>query len=233
MNYRNPQLRDLLAGEYVLGTLRGAARRRFERLLQTDLELQDRVTDWENRLLPLSDSTPPVTPGEHVWPRIAAAVAGPARAPVPGFWQRLAVWRGMAIGAALTSAILAVLLLVPALRPPPGPGLDAVAVINDAQAQPLWLLRVDTAQRVLEVEVLRRAALPAGKVHELWLLPGGAQAPVSLGLLPESDAGVLPIDDPQRLLAAAGLAVSLEPAGGSPTGAPTGPVLYQASLHLL
>lgn len=233
MNYRNPQLRDLLAGEYVLGTLHGAARRRFERLLRADPELQERVTQWENRLAPLSESLPPVVPGDHVWPRIAAAVAEPARTPVPGFWQRLAVWRGMAVGAALASVILAVLLLLPVLQPPPTPGRDAVAVINDAEAQPLWLLRVDADRRVLEVEVLRRAALPAGKTHELWMLPGGEQAPVSLGLLPEARARTLRIDDPQRLLAAAGLAVSLEPAGGSPTGAPTGPVLYQAALHRL
>lgn len=34
MNYRNPERIDRLAAEYALGTLRGPARRRFERLLR-------------------------------------------------------------------------------------------------------------------------------------------------------------------------------------------------------
>jgi len=232
MNYRNPDLREMLTGEYVLGTLHGAARRRFERLLRIDIDLQDRVTAWQSRLQSMSETIEPVKPGDHVWQNILARID--TRSPqvvAPPFWQRLAVWRGFALGALAVSAILAALLLLPVLQPPPA--RDAIAVINDAQAQPLWLLRVDATNRVLDVQVLRPAALDRGKVHQLWMLPVGDQAPVSLGLLPALASESLPLDAPQRLLSAAGLAVSLEPSGGSPTGAPTGPVLFQATLHRL
>ena len=232
MNYRNPELRDMLAGEYVLGTLHGAARRRFERLLRVDIDLQDRVMAWHKRLQSMSETIEPVTPGEHVWRSILERIdTRPQVSAPPPFWQRLGVWRGLSVGALAVTVVLATLLLLPVLQPPPVQ--DAVAVINDAETQPLWLLRVDASNRVLEVQVLRQAALEPGRVHELWMLPGGDQAPVSLGLLPAAASRSLPIEDPQRLLQAAGLAVSLEPRGGSPTGAPTGPVLYQATLHRL
>ena len=232
MNYRDPGLRDMLAGEYVLGTLHGAARRRFERLLRVDIDLQDRVMAWHTRLQSMSETLDPVPPGEHVWRNILARIdMRPQVIAPPPFWQRLSVWRGLSAGALAVTVVLAALLLLPMLQPPPAQ--DAVAVIDDAQTQPLWLLRVDAANKVLEVQVLRRTALDPGKVHELWMLPGGDQAPVSLGLLPAVARESLPIENPQRLLQAAGLAVSLEPAGGSPTGSPTGPVLYQAKLHRL
>lgn len=231
MNYRNPELRDMLAGEYVLGTLHGAARRRFERLLRVDVDLQDRVMAWHKHLQSMSETIEPVAPGEHVWRAILERIGTrPQVTAPPPFWQRLGVWRGLSVGALAVTVVLATLLLLPMLQPPTQ---DAVAVINDAETQPLWLLRVDASNKVLEVQVLRRATPEPGRVHELWMLPGGDQAPVSLGLLPAVAGRSLPIEDPQRLLQAAGLAVSLEPLGGSPTGAPTGPVLYQATLHRL
>jgi len=74
--------------------------------------------------------------------------------------------------------------------------------------------------------------LPAEKSFELWMLPGKDQAPVSLGLLPTSGVKTLKLDEGKLkiLKEASGLAVSLEPTGGSPTGAPTGPILYQGVL---
>jgi anti-sigma-K factor RskA len=73
---------------------------------------------------------------------------------------------------------------------------------------------------------------PAGKSYELWGLPDGG-APVSLGLLPASGEVRRDLVAAQRVALAAStkVAVSLEPAGGSPTGAPTGPVLYVAELQ--
>ena len=74
-------------------------------------------------------------------------------------------------------------------------------------------------------------SVPDARSRELWALPDGA-APVSLGLMPASGSARLALDDRQRaaLAAATKVAVSDEPAGGSPTGAPTGDVLYVADL---
>jgi anti-sigma-K factor RskA len=63
---------------------------------------------------------------------------------------------------------------------------------------------------------------------ELWMLPGGDQKPVSLGLITTHETQVVKIPEALavKLDAAQGLAMSVEPAGGSPTGSPSGPVLY-------
>jgi anti-sigma-K factor RskA len=73
--------------------------------------------------------------------------------------------------------------------------------------------------------------LPAGKTHELWALPEGG-APVSLGVLPHTGERRVILTAAQRaaLSNSKQIAVSLEPDGGSPTGAPTGPVLLVAPL---
>ena len=56
-----------LAAEYVLGTLRGRARQRFETLMQDDRELANAVRAWEDWLTPLSERVQPVEPPERVW----------------------------------------------------------------------------------------------------------------------------------------------------------------------
>ena len=98
MNYADPELRDRLAAEYALGTLRGPARRRFERLLSGDARLRDLAEDWELRVNLLAESAPAVAPPARVWEGIAERI-GPASAPVREsrlnrLWDSLGFWRG-------------------------------------------------------------------------------------------------------------------------------------------
>jgi anti-sigma-K factor RskA len=59
---------------------------------------------------------------------------------------------------------------------------------------------------------------------------GAGAAPRSLGLVTDASAR-LPVPAALRQGAEGGsLAVSVEPKGGSPTGAPTGPVIYSGKL---
>jgi anti-sigma-K factor RskA len=228
MRRLSAQGREILAGEYVLGTLRGAARRRFEHWLVDDANLRRLVRDWQERLQPLAEGVVPVRPPARVWKAIERRVWRRQR---KGLWDYLPLWR--AIG--LTSAMAALsLALVIGLKPPPTPAprQDYLAVVSDQKSQPAWLVEADLGAQVLRVRSLQSQALPPGKAFELWMLPSGGQAPQSLGLL--SPTGELRLQlTPAKLAVltrSQGLAVSLEPAGGSPTGAPTGPVLYQGAL---
>jgi anti-sigma-K factor RskA len=71
--------------------------------------------------------------------------------------------------------------------------------------------------------------MEANRSLELWSLPPQG-APRSLGLIAADKATV--VQRGKVLDGTAAFAVSLEPAGGSPTGAPTGPVLYVGKLVL-
>lgn len=228
MDYRDPETRDALAAEYVLGTLQGAARRRFERLLATDRSIRQSVEQWQDGLYPLIDALPDRRPPERVWQRVAQRI-GPPPAVAPqtgGFWESLTFWRSWGLLATAAALVMAVYLGLQLTQRAP---LDYLAVINDNAQRPTWLVWVDRDRGQLAVQTLRPPELSAGHSLELWLLPGEGQAPVSLGLLPTSGETALKLTSAlgQILRGADGFAVSLEPVGGSPTGQPTGPVLYQ------
>jgi anti-sigma-K factor RskA len=229
VNYSNPQLRELLAGEYVLGTLAGPARLRFERLLREDTSLRDAVAKWEQRLAPLTEAVPPMTPPKRVWKEIERRVAPRTR---ESLWERAGFWRPIAMLASVLTLVLAVYTYVfmeyiAPLQPP----VAYVAVLNDPQAQTAWLVSAADFNQ-MTVKVLKSPPEASDRDYELWLLPGGDQPPRSLGVIPASGSKTVPVPAELRAAMAAGkvLAVTIEPKGGSPSGLPTGPVLYTGVL---
>jgi anti-sigma-K factor RskA len=86
-------------------------------------------------------------------------------------------------------------------------------------------------RRTLELRAARPVIAGPAQSYELWLLPAEGGAPVSLAVLGALDARFqLAAGHGERLRAGAKLAVSVEPPGGSPTGAPTGPVILIGEL---
>src|SRR3546814_9605617 len=77
MKYENARLTQMLAAEYVLGTLVGRARHRFERLLQARADLRRELQFWEARFAPLLASSKPIPPREIVWAEIEARINHP------------------------------------------------------------------------------------------------------------------------------------------------------------
>jgi len=238
MRYSNPQLVQRLAAEYVLGTLTGRARRRFERWMTDSYHVRSAVWHWERQLSPLSQAANTVQPRAQVWEQVLERTGGKAAiqaereiARVPWF-ERLGLWRGFSLAATAAALVLAVMLARTPTEVAPQ-SQQYVAVVNGEQAKPLWLVRVDSEQGRLAIKSINAAAPAATKSYELWILPAGGAAPRSLGLLPTGTGSVdteLAVELRTLLASAQGLAVSLEPAGGSPTGAPTGPVVYQAAI---
>ena len=107
-----------------------------------------------------------------------------------------------------------------------------VAMLAAQDAKPVLLVSADRAGRFLTVKALGTIALPADRSLELWALPEG-QDPRSLGLVPAVGVARIPLGASAgvTLQSVPALAISLEPAGGSPTGKPTGPVLYTGALQ--
>jgi anti-sigma-K factor RskA len=217
MKSANRELVDRLAAEYVLGTLRYRARRRFERWLLSP-QVGALVKAWEDRLAGLEPQLTPVTPPATVWHGIESKLDLRMR-------QRQPAMRWMAIAA---SVLFFVAIGVFITRQPP---TTQESFLQADATTIYWHVEILGDNQELDVKVQAVHDLPAGKAHELWALPEGG-APVSLGLMPHTGDHHRVLTAAQRTALASSkqIAVSLEPEGGSPTGAPTGPVLLVAPL---
>ena len=219
MKRDEPENLDLLAAEYVLGTLTGAARRSFERRRTRDPFVDRRVRAWEDRFAVLALRLAPVAPAVAVWSAIERRTVG----------TRLAGgWRAIAAAIATVAVLGFGWVIFQELRPREP---QATAVVATEAGAALWRVALAADGESIEVQAVGRVEYPDARARELWALPADA-APVSLGLMPAAGEARLALDDRQRaaLALAANVAVSDEPAGGSPTGAPTGAVLYVAEL---
>ncbi|HKB84478.1 MAG TPA: anti-sigma factor [Burkholderiales bacterium] len=230
MRFADEKLRSKLAAEYVLGTMSARARRRFEIHLRGNPQLRRAVSEWEARLSPLTDALPAIEPPARVWQAIKARL-GIGQALRSGFWESLSFWRV----SSFASGLLALALMVFVVAPKPETPVDAgrmVVVMNDlATRKPAMTASWEPGQRggrSLRIRVMGHAEMGPNTAWELWMLPGDDQKPVSLGLITTHETQVVKIPEvlAVKLDAAQGLAMSVEPAGGSPTGLPTGPVLY-------
>ncbi|MCJ2021287.1 anti-sigma factor [Methylobacterium sp. E-065] len=216
---------DLRAAEYALGTLDTLERAEMEREIAVDLGTAIRVRDWERRLAPLLDAVPPVAPS----PRVRAALLQSLPGPLPGPSDQLAAlrrqvrrWRITAAGAGLLAAGLALFVAV-GLRQEPERG-RYLAVVQGGGALPALIVRVDTHTGTAQVRPVGAEA-PAGRNLQLWYV--GAAGPKPLGLVGATPSRV---KLPPGASPDGAIAVSVEPPGGSPTGQPTGPVVYTGKL---
>ena len=226
MNYQDQELLDALAVDFILGAMKGAARKRFQRLMMANTQVRKTVWRWEQHLNPLAESLPATTPNNAVWQRIqqrlgwlAAPAAQVKTSKTTKYWLALAT---------AASLLLAVVMLRPMLqRVSP----QDIAVIQTSDAKAWWL--VSKSQQKLQVKATTAVTDDIQHDYELWMLPADGQAPISLGLLPQQGERVLNWPSQAEGIAIAALAVSLEPRGGSTTGAPTGPVLFTAEIVTL
>lgn len=218
------------AGEYVLGTLEAAERRAIEARLPHEPALRAAIEGWEQRLLPLTTLAEPVDPGAGLWPRIVASIAPARRAQQASAghrwwqWDSLALWRGLAGGGFAAAAVLAAVLVLREAAAPPAPRYFVVLAAPQSQA-PGWLVQAQTEGR-LRLVPLGIDAVPAEKSLQFWTKADGWSAPVSLGLVKPGEAIEVPVDQLPPLQPNQLFELTLEPAGGSPIGRPTGPIQF-------
>lgn len=250
----NPSLIEQLAASYALGTLRGAARRRFETLARDNATLRAAALIWQGRLASVAELQAQAAPSPAVWKRIenlinaekqaqamqAARAAGAATARPGGWWASVGFWRG-ATGAGALAAVLAVVTGLNlnsqlsgqvqdlTARLSATPEIQYVAVLADDKASASMLVTFDPKNRKLLLKRLGAFQEQPDKSLQLWALPPGS-APRSLGVLGgEAVVRLTAADRDVREVPA--LAISLEPKGGVPAGSgPSGPVLFKGAL---
>ena len=223
MNLFLGELPDRLAAEYVLGTLTGGARRRFDALLPAHPTLRDAVAGWERRLLPMALKAEPVQPAQAVW----AAIEGKLGWTLPAAQAsslRLRFWQAFAAVATVAAVVLGTTPRTPVSTEAP-----MIVVLHATKGTETLVAGLSADRRQLSIQPLQKVALTSDQSLELWALKKDGP-PASLGVIASDkltalSKKTLPKDTK-------GLAVSLEPLGGSPTGAPTGPVLFVGDLTL-
>jgi anti-sigma-K factor RskA len=220
---------DDVAGEYVLGTLDADERAWVERRRTHDRSLDAAIATWERRMLPLTDAVAGISPPSDLFTKIARRIDGDS-ATVALLRRRVNAWRASTfIASALAASLLALVVTKEFPAKPKQPNL--VAVLQKDAASPAFLVTVNIDDRMMTVQPI--AAKPAaGKSYELWLVQDSLGAPKSLGVVDDGQRTVRPtLTAYQRgVIESATYAISLEPEGGSPTGAPTGPVLFSGKL---
>ncbi len=246
---------DDLAADYVLGVLEPDERAAVEARMRTDQALAAAIGAWQTRLEPLLDAVPPVPVPQgnfdQVWQKIEARTGGTdlaaskhiatngapyekrQTAQIITLQRRVTRWRRGALAAAAIAASLALYVGVNNLPiNPAGQGQSSfVAILQSADKTAHFVASVDI--KTGRIDMLRMGPGPAGgKAYELWAVGAGRAKPQSLGLITGSAAvsARLLKQRNEAVLRNTVLAVSLEPAGGSPTGQPTGPVLYTGKL---
>ncbi|MFN3736118.1 anti-sigma factor domain-containing protein [Hydrogenophaga sp.] len=219
-----------LAADYVLGTLSAPRRREVQQRLPHDAELREAVAFWEARLQPLTELVAPAEPSAAVWQRIEASLP-PARQPSqapprPSAWRRwwdsVALWRGLALAGVAAATFFAVAPQV-GLRQPEARFM--VVLVAPNQTAPGWVVQT-SADRRLRLVPLTATDVPEQRSLQFWTKADGWTAPLSLGLVQpgkplEVSLDQLPPLQPNQLFE-----ITLEPYNGSPTGRPTGPILY-------
>ncbi len=224
---------DMLAAEYVLGTLDETERDTVGARRLHEAELDAAILEWEARLAPLNELVEEVTPPANVLPRIESRVAldvstsATQPADIKRLQSRVAGWRSAAIvGYALAAGLAGLLLFGQALAPPEEHRY--VAVFQEDDQPPRFLLAIDLEKRELTIRPIAAKQHP-GKTYQLWIASDEiGPAPRSLGLL---KAGSEPTrkslgEFEPAVLQTATYGISLEPEGGSKTGKPTGPALH-------
>ncbi len=237
---------DLTAAEYALGVLDKAGRDAAEARSAREPDFAQAILAWVLRFEPLIDKVEPVEPSAALWSRIEAATgskleSAPSPLPMPAndvpTSRSSGVWRAWAVGA---SAIAAVALLFIAVRPPLHSGggsptlltggqggrtLVATLTLTESKAS-AFTVAYDPGRATVYATPAGDFSIPRARAAELWLIPADGK-PRPVGLVDPSKAASMPMPAPFKALARekAVLALSIEPPGGSPTGAPTGPVV--------
>lgn len=248
MKLNNKNLQQRLADDYVIGLMSSRARINFEKRMRRDSELRGRVQSSESMWNLLSLSVPEKRPPKHVWRNISAQLFQDQSSsniaqlrrnlqstpqPIQNNTHWLKVW---AIAASISTISLATYIGVgmPPLTTDTSPQLAATdlsehlsILINDDK-QAGWLMKYDQQNQRIHVQTLQAQLLDSQHTYELWIIADGEAQPKSLGLMPEVGEYNLQLTNEQMALLTKvqKFAVSIEPAGGSPTGQPTSAPVY-------
>ncbi|WP_165215749.1 anti-sigma factor [Affinirhizobium pseudoryzae] len=224
---------EAIADDYVLGLLDPAEQAAVEAEANRNAALRQAIGRAQDRFLPLDMTARPVPVPANLWPlieaRLSAAKVDPADAPqAAANDNRLSFWRRSTFTGLAASLLLAVGLgwsLTRTVEP------LVVAVLVNGAGEVQAVVEDFGSERAV-VRLLTDVSLPADRSLQVWTLPSREMGPVSLGLVDGASSTRLDPPSLPRPRDAQLYEITLEPAGGSPTGRPTGPILAKGFAKL-
>lgn len=226
---------DALAGQYVLGTLTAGERDEFESRLESSIELQKSVNQWQVHFVTLTDRLAPLPAPQSLSVRIERSLDTLDQVPKKtkrkrsrsvwsflSFWQNLALWRGVSAACFILAMVFAVQLQIsePTMS---APTYIAVLVAPENKT-PGWVIQTNQSTNQMQLVPLAAVQIPEGKALQFWTKAEGWNAPVSLGLVKKGETLNVALDKLPPLTDNQLFEFTLEQESGSPTGKPTGPI---------
>lgn len=209
MKYSHPDLLEHLASSYVLGTLGGGARRRFERLQRDRADLRMLVAQWEGRLNQLATSIPVQQPSKQLWAVIAARTQPIATRQPSGWanWLRPAGFGlgGLAAGVLAASAVFfttpALFMTADQIAMRTGEKLPQsyVGLLTDAAGNGKVLASSLRYGKTMSIKAIGPFTPPAAGRLVLWAVPANAPA-FAIGTVPATGTAVAILPDTSEKL---------------------------------
>lgn len=193
--YQNPDLYEPLAAEYVLGTLKGGALKRFEQLLAERPYIQYSVDNWEKRFNSLGELQTEIKPSASVWKNIKAEIKADSRSQQPhqvgiaesgvksgGLLARLGFWQ--AATAALSILLTAAIMMPGQVRTTINSAEPTFVAILESQAdKPMMVTTGMRKEGIIKVRMGEMPDIPQSEDWVLWAIPKNGGAPVHVGAL--------------------------------------------------
>jgi anti-sigma-K factor RskA len=228
-----------IADEYVLGLLNEADAAKVEAEIEQNAALADAVAEARERFLPLDTGIEPVSVAPALWDAIEAKLADEARTSAPstaavsaarvaGNDNARSGWRAAALSAMAASLILAGGLVWSMTRV--AEPLVVAVLLNEAGE--VQAVVEDFGNDTASVRLLTDFVVPENKTMQVWTLPSREMGPMSLGLLRDAHSARLSGSALPRPQDTQLYEITLEQAGGSPSGRPTGPILAKGFAKL-
>ena len=223
---------DGQAAEYVLGVLPEVERVIFARRLATDPALQQSVRFWNEKLAVLTKEVAPVAPPPHLLQAIQSRIYGAQTTAPRSWWNNLLVWRAVSVASLAALAMTALLYAMQFRSSVSTPSEILVSEVAGENDLVNFATVYDAGTSELRFNRIA-GAKPPGRDFELWIIVG-TNPPLSLGVLPDQPSGRIAIAENLRAtLVGSTLAITDEPAGGSPSGQPTGNIVASGKINAI
>jgi len=227
LRYQDPKLQDLLASNYVMGTLRGQARKRFETLFREDEAIAQRVRQWEEKLQPVHTITESVAPKKNTWAKISGAISQTSNQMVEALMSRLRFYKFLSAFAVAFSLVMGVFTFLSVTTVDSQEKINYVAVLKSEADQPMMVATLKKTGRSLALDLLQKPKIEQENDIQLWTISKEDGSYKSLGIINVEKRVELQLTKPEwgMIKDAEYLIVSVENKGGSTTGLPSSKVI--------